>query len=54
MATPDDNRTTRKPFHLKVFLKSLTLKTVLKGARYAYLVYKAGKWVFHLLNEWWN
>ncbi len=51
MATPDNNRTTRKPSRLKAFLKSLTLKSVLKAADYAYLAYKVVKWVFRLVKE---
>lgn len=51
MATPDNNRTTRKPSRLKNFLKRLTLKSVLKAADYAYLAYRAVKWIFRIVEE---
>ena len=54
MATPDCNRTTRKPSRLKALLKSSTLKAVLKVARWAYVIYKitsnAIDWILQLMD----
>ena len=54
MATPDCNRTTRKPSRLEALSKSLTLKTVLKVARWVYATYKvmsnAIDWISQLMD----
>lgn len=54
MKAPDCNRTPRKSSWLETWLKSLSLKTVLKAARWAYLTYKVVSnvidWISQLMD----
>lgn len=54
MSAPDSNRTPRKSSRLKAVLKSSTLKTVLKVARWTYVIYKvtsnAIDWISQLMD----